>query len=142
MGKLKVISGVLLSLVTSAHASVPYFGGLSDRRWLDTRVAIGKASYKAADLLGKDSSTLGTLFGKSTEANSTVYLGPRLPVALIAAASNTEVKQGTDSKTYLQTLLDGTDDMIMPFETSLGWTALHEAALNSNENSLKNILAL
>lgn len=142
MGKLKVISGVLLSLVTSAHASVPYFGSLSDRRYLDTRVAIGKTSHKALDFLGKDSSTLGTLFGKSTDPNAMVYLGYRLPIALIAAASNTEVKQGTDSKTYLQTLLDGTDDMIMPFETSLGWTALHEAALNSNENSLKNILAL
>lgn len=141
MRKLITISGVLLSLVTSAHASVPYFGSLSDRRYLDTRVAIGKTSYKALDLLGKDSSTLGTLFGKSTDTNSMVYLGYRLPIALIAAASNTEV-QGNNSKTYLQTLLDGTDDMIMPFETSLGWTALHEAALNSNENSLKNILAL
>ncbi|UPA28809.1 MAG: ankyrin repeat domain-containing protein [Verrucomicrobiota bacterium] len=141
MKKLITIGGVILGLAAYTQASVPCFKSWNDRRLLDARIAIGKTVYKVTDLMGDQSETLKNLFAKSTDANSMVYFGYYLPIALFAAASNS-VKSGTDSKTYLQLLLEGTNDMIIPFETSLGWTALHEAALNSDENKMTNIMLL
>lgn len=120
--------GALSGLAFSANAGVLKLDEWNDTRLFDARIGIGKNVYKISD------SNIESAVASSVKSpNQKVVFGYNLPIALFAATEENLGKVNSKGVNVWETLLNN-DSLIFPFETSLGWTPLHAAALNSESD--------
>ena len=115
--------GALFGFAFSANADVLNLSKWNDTRLFDARIGVGKNVYKIDKI---DSAVADAV----KSPNQMVVFGYNLPIALFAVTDDSLAQANSSGVNVLETLLSN-DSLIFPFETSLGWTPLHAAALNS-----------